>query len=37
MINFLTTESVFALLLDYLLLYTLKQNQIQEEIYQKII
>lgn len=35
--NFLTTQLVFALLFGYLLLYVLKQNQIREENYQKII
>lgn len=35
--NFLTTQGVFALLFCYLLLYVLKQNQIREENYQKII
>lgn len=35
--NFLTTQVVFALLFGYLLLYVLKQNQIREENYQKII
>ena len=35
--NFLTTQGVFALLFGYLLLYILKQNQIREENYQKII
>ena len=35
--NFLTTQAVFALLFGYLLLYILKQNQIREENYQKII
>ncbi|MGL4874863.1 MAG: BhlA/UviB family holin-like peptide [Romboutsia sp.] len=35
--NFLTTQGVFALLFGYLLLYVLKQNQIREENYQKII
>lgn len=35
--NFLTTQWVFALLFGYLLLYVLKQNQIREENYQKII
>ena len=35
--NFLTTQGVFALLFGYLLLYVLKQNQISEETYQKII
>ena len=35
--NFLTTLGVFALLFGYLLLYVLKQNQIREENYQKII
>ena len=36
--NFLTTQGIFALLLfGYLLLYILKQNQIREENYQKII
>lgn len=33
----LTTEGIFALLFVYLLFYTLKQNQIREENYQKII
>ena len=35
--NFLTTQGNFALLFGYLLLYILKQNQIREENYQKII
>ena len=35
--NFLTTQGIFALWLGYLLLYILKQNQIREENYQKII
>lgn len=35
--NFLTTQGTFALLFGYLLLYVLKQNQIKEENYQKII
>ena len=35
--NFLTTQGVFALLFGYLLLYVLKQNQIREENYQKVI
>lgn len=35
--NFLTTQGVFALLFGYLLFYILKQNQIREENYQKII
>ena len=35
--NFLTTQGIFALLFGYLLLYVLKQNQIREENYQKII
>ena len=35
--NFFTTQGVFALLFGYLLLYVLKQNQIREENYQKII
>ena len=35
--NFLTTQCIFALLFGYLLLYILKQNQIREENYQKII
>ena len=35
--NFLTTQDIFALLFGYLLLYILKQNQIREENYQKII
>ena len=35
--NFLTTQCIFALLVGYLLLYILKQNQIREENYQKII
>ncbi|MCI9070857.1 BhlA/UviB family holin-like peptide [Clostridium sp.] len=33
----LTTEGIFTLLFVYLLFYTLKQNQIREENYQKII
>ena len=33
----LTTQGTFALLFGYLLLYILKQNQIREENYQKII
>ena len=35
--NFLTTQGVFALLFGYLPFYILKQNQIREENYQKII
>ena len=35
--NFLTSQGIFALLFSYLLLYVLKQNQIREENYQKII
>ena len=35
--NFLTSQGIFALLFSYLLLYVLKQNQIHEENYQKII
>ena len=35
--NFLTTQGIIALLFGYLLLYILKQNQIREENYQKII
>ena len=35
--NFLPTQGIFALLFGYLLLYILKQNQIREENYQKII
>ena len=35
--NFLTTQGIVALLFGYLLLYILKQNQIREENYQKII
>lgn len=35
--NFLTTQGIFALLFGYLLLYVLKQNQIREDNYQKII
>ena len=35
--NFLTSQGVFALLFGYLLLYVLKQNQIREDNYQKII
>ena len=35
--NFLTTQGIFALWFGYLLLYILKQNQIREENYQKII
>ena len=35
--NFLTTQGIFALLFGSLLLYILKQNQIREENYQKII
>lgn len=35
--KFLTTQDIFALLFGYLLLYILKQNQIREENYQKII
>ena len=35
--NFLTTQGIFALLFGNLLLYILKQNQIREENYQKII
>ena len=37
LLNFLTTQGIFALLFGYLLLYILKQNQIREENYQKII
>ena len=36
-IYILTTQGIFALLFGYLLLYILKQNQIREENYQKII
>lgn len=35
--NFLTTQKVFTLLLGHLLMYVLKQNQIREENYQKIL
>ena len=35
--NFLTSQGIFALLGGYLLLYVLKQNQIREENYQKIL
>lgn len=35
--NFLTSQGIFALLFGYLLFYLLKQNQIREENYQKII
>jgi len=35
--NFLTSQGIFALLFGYLLLYVLKQNQIREENYQKIL
>ena len=35
--NFLTTQGIFSLLFGYLLLYIIKQNQIREENYQKII
>ena len=35
--NFLTSQGIFALLFGYLLLYVLKQNQVREENYQKII
>ena len=35
--NFLTTQGNFALLFGYLLLYVLKQNQVREENYQRII
>ena len=35
--NFLTTQGVFALLFGYLLFYILKQNQVREDNYQKII
>ena len=35
--NFLTSQGIFALLFGYLLLYVLKQNQIREEKYQKIL
>ena len=35
--NFLTSQGIFALLFGYLLLYDLKQNQIREENYQKIL
>ena len=35
--NFLTTQGVFFFLFGYLLFYILKQNQIREENYQKII
>lgn len=37
LLNFLTSQGVFALLFGYLLLYVLKQNQIREENYQNII
>ncbi|WP_133016975.1 BhlA/UviB family holin-like peptide [Clostridium cuniculi] len=37
LLNFLTTQGIFALLFGYLLLYILKQNQIREENYQRII
>lgn len=37
LLNFLTSQGVFALLFGYLLLYVLKQNQIREENYQSII
>lgn len=36
-LNFLTTQGIFALLFGYLLLYVLKQNQIREDNYQNII
>lgn len=35
--NFLTSQGIFAMLFGYLLLYVLKQNQIREENYQKIL
>ena len=35
--NFLTSQGIFALLFGYLLLYVLKQNQVREENYQRII
>ena len=35
--NFLTSQGIFALLFGYLLLYVLKQNQVSEENYQRII
>ena len=37
LLNFLTSQGIFALLFGYLLLYVLKQNQIREENYQNII
>ena len=37
LLNFLTSQGIFALLFGYLLIYVLKQNQIREENYQKII
>lgn len=37
LLNFLTSQGVFALLFGYLLLYVLKQNQTREQNYQKII
>lgn len=36
-LKFLTTQGVFALLFGYLFLYVLKQNQVREDNYQKII
>ena len=33
--NFLTTQGIFALLFGYLLLYILKQNQIEKKIIKK--
>lgn len=35
--KFITSQGIFAVLFSYLLLYVLKQNQIREENYQKII
>ena len=35
--NFLTSQGIFALLFGDLLLYVLKQNQVREENYQRII
>lgn len=37
LLNFLTSQGIFALLFGYLLLYVLKQNQIRKENYQNII
>lgn len=37
LLDVLLNNGVFALLFGYLLLYVLKQNQVREENYQKII